>query len=66
MHSSEGGEDFVLPDPYHWPKAAKSRPDIYTSRMAALWPKAIIEDPLLGDPVSSISFILDKNIQIGS
>jgi hypothetical protein len=35
------------------------------SRMAALWPKAICEEPLPGDPVSSIDFSLDKILQTG-
>jgi hypothetical protein len=48
-----------------WPGAEKSGIEIYTSRTTALWPKAIIEDPILGDPVSSINFPLDRIIQKG-
>jgi len=44
-----------------WPTAEKSGVEIYTWRIAALWAKAIIENPILGDPFSSINFSLDKN-----
>jgi hypothetical protein len=44
-----------------WPSAEKSGVEIYTWRISALWAEAIIENPILGDPVSSINFSLDKN-----